>query len=166
MARVGINPARGKTSEYKPAHVTVTCITYIPDLTGYFEQRLEVLKLSLASLQTHTTRPFDLMIFDNGSCQPVVDLLRGLERAGQIDYLLLSRQNIGQIGALQILFNAAPGEIIAYHDDAIFFYPGWLEAHLKILEAFPQAGMVSGLPVLACACAALLIRTRPWRYVL
>lgn len=147
MTRVGINPARGKISEYKPSRVTVTCITYIPDLTGYFEQRLEVLKLSLASLRAHTTLPFDLMIFDNGSCQPVVDLLRGLEQAGQIDYLLLSRQNIGKIGALQILFNAAPGEIIAYHDDDIFFYPGWLEAHLQILEAFPQVGMVSGLPV-------------------
>lgn len=147
MARIGINPARGKISEYRPARVTVTCITYIPDLTGYFEQRLEVLKLSLASLRAHTTPPFDLMVFDNGSCQPVVDLLRGLEQSGQIDYLLLARQNIGKIGALQILFNAAPGKIIAYHDDDIFFYPGWLEAHLQILENFPQAGMVSGLPV-------------------
>lgn len=147
MARIGINPARGKISEYKPARVTVTCLTYIPDLSGYFEQRLEVLKLSLASLRAHTSPPFDLMVFDNSSCQPVVDLLRELVQAGQIDYLLLSRQNIGKIGALQILFSAAPGEIIAYHDDDIFFYPGWLEAHLKILEAFPQAGMVSGLPV-------------------
>jgi glycosyltransferase involved in cell wall biosynthesis len=147
MARIGINPARGKISGYRPARVTVTCITYIPDLTGYFEQRLEVLRLSLASLRAHTTPPYDLMIFDNGSCQPVVDMLREQERQSQIDYLLLSRQNIGKIGALQILFNAAPGEIIAYHDDDIFFYPGWLEAHLKILENFPRAGMVSGLPV-------------------
>ena len=38
-------------------------------------------------------------------------------------------------------------EIIAYHDDDIFFYPGWLEAHLQILDGFSQAGMVSGLPV-------------------
>ncbi len=45
------------------------------------------------------------------------------------------------------LFNAAPGEIIAYSDDDIFFYPGWLPAHLEILAAFPKVGMVSGVPV-------------------
>ena len=147
MARIGINPARGKVSDYKPARLTVTSIVYIPDQSGYFEQRLEVLKLSLGSLRAHTTPPYDLMLFDNGSCPAVVDFLRGLQKDGLVDTLLLARQNIGKIGALQILFNAAPGEIIAYHDDDIFFYPGWLEAHLAILENFPQVGMVSGVPV-------------------
>jgi hypothetical protein len=147
MARVGINPARGKISDYRPARLTIASIVYIPDLSGYFEQRLEVLQLSLASLFAHTLPPNDLMIFDNGSCQEVVDLLRKLEQSGQITYLVRSHQNIGKIGALQLLFNAAPGQVIAYHDDDIFFYPGWLEAHLQILQAFPQVGMVSGLPV-------------------
>jgi len=59
----------------------------------------------------------------------------------------LSDKNIGKIGALRILFTAAPGEIIAYSDDDIFFYPGWLPAHLEILDAFPKVGMVSGVPV-------------------
>ncbi|MBN2550289.1 MAG: glycosyltransferase family 2 protein [Anaerolineales bacterium] len=147
MARVGINPARGKLSDYCPARVTVTMITYIPDLSGYFEQRLEVLKLVFASLHAHTSLAHDLLVFDNGSCSQVVEYLQGLKEAGQIDYLLLSRQNIGKIGALRILFSAAPGEIIAYSDDDIFFYPGWLEAQLELLDAFPQAGMVSGLAV-------------------
>jgi hypothetical protein len=42
---------------------------------------------------------------------------------------------------------AAPGEVIAYSDDDIFYYPGWLEAQLEILDCFPQAGMVSGIAV-------------------
>lgn len=147
MARVGINPARGKLSNYRPARVTVAMITYIPDLSGYFEQRLEVLKLVLASLHAHTSLPHDLLVFDNGSCPQVIAYLQNLKDAGQVNYLLLSRQNIGKIGALRILFSAAPGEIIAYSDDDIFFYPGWLEAQLELLEAFPQAGMVSGLAV-------------------
>lgn len=147
MTRIGINPARGKQTDYRPAPVTVTMVTYIPSLSGYFEQRLEVLKLSLASLIAHTRPAHDLMIFDNGSCEVVLNYLIELQRAGYVNYLLLSERNIGKIDALHILFNAAPGEIIAYNDDDILLYPGWLEAHLDALERFPQAGMVSGVPI-------------------
>jgi glycosyltransferase involved in cell wall biosynthesis len=122
-------------------------LTYIPDLTGYFEHRLQVLQLVLASLCAHTTPPHDLMIFDNGSCATVVDYLLELQKAGDIDYLFLSQVNIGKIDALRFIFEAAPGEILAYNDDDILFYPGWLEAQLEILDLFPRAGMVSGVPV-------------------
>ncbi len=147
MTRIGINPARGKLSAYQPARVSLCIITYIPDESGYFEQRLQVLKLVFASLEAHTARPYDLLVFDNHSCPSVVKYLQSLNEQGLINFLVLSRQNIGKIDALQFLFKAAPGEIIAYSDDDIFFYPGWLEAHLHILENFPQAGMVSGVPV-------------------
>jgi len=146
VARIGINPARGKISSYRPARVTAVLITYIPTLEGYFSQRLDILKAVLASVR-RTEEPFDLLVFDNASCAPVVDYLREMENAGAIDYLLLSRRNVGKIGAFQIAFPAAPGEIIAYSDDDILFYPGWLEAQLRILEAFPRVGMVSGVPV-------------------
>jgi glycosyltransferase involved in cell wall biosynthesis len=147
MARIGINPTRGKFSDYQPAEVTVTVLTYIPGLSGYFQERLEVLQLVLSSLIAHTTSPHDLLVLDNGSCREVVDYLRSLQVAGELDYLILSRQNLGKIGALRLLCEAAPGDLIAYCDDDIFFYPGWLEAQLEILHSFPQAGMVSGLPV-------------------
>lgn len=147
MARLGINPARGKYSEYKPARVTVAMLIYIPHLEGYFRNRLEVLKLSLGSLFKNTSLPYDLFIFDNGSCSEVVDYLRQLRDNGDIQYLLLSDKNIGKIGALKVMFNALPGELVAYSDDDILFYPGWLEAHIDVLEKFPQAGMVSGVPV-------------------
>jgi len=147
MARIGINPARGKQTAYKPPQVTVALLTYIPHLDGYFRHKLDVLKLSLASLAAHTSLPYDLLIFDNGSCPQVVDFLREAQTAGRVDYLLLSRRNIGKIGAFAQIFNAAPGELVAYADDDIFFYPGWLEKHLEIYETYPQVGMVSGSPV-------------------
>jgi hypothetical protein len=77
----------------------------------------------------------------------VVEYLGGLRDQGAIRFLMLSRENIGKIGAFELIFPAAPGEIIAYSDDDILFYPGWLEAQLRLLETFPRAGMVSGLPV-------------------
>jgi glycosyltransferase involved in cell wall biosynthesis len=147
MARLGINPARGKTTIYQPARVTVAVLTYIPHLDGYFRDRFQVLQLSLASLLNNTSQPFDLMVFDNGSCQQVTGYLQKLHQAGKIDFLILSDTNIGKIGAFSILFRSAPGELVAYADDDIFYYPGWLPALIEIMDAFPDVGMVSGVPV-------------------
>ena len=141
-----MNPARHRLSTYRPARVTVAVLVYLPHLSGYFEQRLKVVKLSLASLLRHTDPPYDLMIFDNGSCEEVLTYLRQLQRAGEVDYLLTSRENLGKLGGLRIIAGAAPGDVIAYADDDTFFYPGWLPAHLKLLDSFPNVGMVSGSP--------------------
>jgi len=143
MPRLGMNPARGRTSDYQPTRVTLAMLTYFPNPTGYFKDRLDVIRLSLDSLIAHTPDT-DLLVFDNGSCPQLVDHLRDLQSRGLITYLLLSRHNVGKIGALQIMFNAAPGEIIAYSDDDMFFLPGWLDACLNILDTYPAVGMVSG----------------------
>ena len=146
MPRVGMNPARHRRSTYRPARVTVAILVYLPHLSGYFERRLEVVKLSLESLLLNTDPPYDLMVFDNGSCEETLQYLRRLQGAGQVDYLLTSRVNLGKLGALRVIAGAAPGEVIAYADDDTYFYPGWLPAHLRLLDSFPNVGMVSGSP--------------------
>jgi len=145
MARIGMNPNRGQVGTYHPARVTVAILTYLPDEeTGYFRNRFDVIRLSIESVLANTPEPFDLLVFDNGSCKHLVDYLRGLRDEGRIDYLILSPRNVGKIGAFQIMFQAAPGELIAYADDDIFYLPGWLERSLQIVEAYPSVGMVSG----------------------
>jgi glycosyltransferase involved in cell wall biosynthesis len=147
MTRIGMNPARNRVSEYRPARVTVAVLVYIPYLAGYFQHRLDVLKLCLESILKHTEKPYDLLVFDNGSCLEVKTYLGELLESGSIQYLLTAAENIGKIGAFKVLFEAAPGEVIAYSDDDIFFYPGWLSAHLTLLDSFPKVGMVSGCAV-------------------
>ena len=147
MARIGRSPTRNKISEYKPAEVSVAVISFIPDLLGYHKHRLAILKLTLQSIIANTKEPFDLMVFDNGSCKEVTDYLSSLKTDGYLNYLFLSRENIGKIGAMQILFNAAPGKFIAYSDDDVFYYQGWLKAHLQIMSTYPDVGMVSGVGV-------------------
>lgn len=145
MPRIGMNPSRGKKSEYAPARVTAAVLTYVPNSLGYFENRLEVTKTCLQSIIKNTSVPYDLMVFDNGSRPELVDYLHQLEAEGAIDFLILSNQNIGKIGALQVMFKAAPGEVIAYCDDDVFFLPGWLERHLQVLDIFPDVGLISGM---------------------
>lgn len=140
-----MNPSRGQSTDYKPAKVTLVMLTYIPNDIGYFEKRFEVLRTSLESYIQNTTVPYDLIVFDNNSNANVVNYLKDMRDKGKIDYLILSSRNIGKMGALQIAFRAAPGEIIAYTDDDVFFLPGWLERHLEVLETYPRVGMVTGL---------------------
>jgi glycosyltransferase involved in cell wall biosynthesis len=144
MPRIGWNPARGQTSAYRPPRVTLAVLTYLPEQTGYFQHRLDVTRLCLESLIRNTPPPYDLLVFDNGSCGPLVDYLRSLRDAGRVHYLILSERNIGKLGALKLIARFAPGEVLAYTDDDVFFLPGWLEAHLRILDTYPNAAQVTG----------------------
>ena len=146
MTRIGMNPARNRVSQYRPARVTAAMLVYLPHLMGYFEHRLDVVKLSMASLLTNTIADYDLLVFDNGSCEEVKGWLRERQESGAIRYLITSTDNIGKLGALRIIAGAAPGELIAYTDDDTFFYPGWLKAHVDLFDHFPNVGMVSGSP--------------------
>jgi len=145
LPRIGMNPGRGKKTEYTPTRVTVAVLTYVPNEVGYFANRFDVTRACLESILKHTSSPYDLMVFDNGSDQRLVDYLRSKRDRGEIDFLLLSSRNIGKIGALEMIFNAAPGSVIAYSDDDVFFLPGWLEKQIQVLDTYPDVGMVTGM---------------------
>jgi hypothetical protein len=141
-----MNPARNRVSDYRPSRVTVATIVYLPHLTGYFQNRLDVVRLSFETLFQNTNSDYDLLVFDNASCTEVKTYLQALQAEGRIRYLLSSSENIGKLGALRVISGAAPGDLIAYADDDTFFYPGWLQAHLQVYDHFPNVGMVSGSP--------------------
>ena len=145
--RIGQNPAKSIEHVPQPQKVTVALVTYIPFLSGYYAQGLEVLKTCLGSLWESTQPPHDLLVFDNASCAEVRAYLLEAQRQGRIQYLLLSDKNVGKGGGWNFIFQAAPGEVIAYADSDVLFRPGWLERSLEILAAFPQAGMVTARPM-------------------
>ena len=136
MSRDRKNPLKSVSYSFTPKETTVVLLTCIPTQEGYYSNRFEVLKLCLASLFKHTDRPYDLLVFDNGSTPAMKDFLKGLQVEGKIQYLFMSQSNVGYGAALNMAFAAAPGRVIAYTDDDIFFYPNWLSKHLEILEMF------------------------------
>jgi hypothetical protein len=144
--RKGQNPAKFVTSVAKPERITVAVLNYIPFLSGFYAEALDVLKVSLESMRNDPGLPFDLMVFDNGSCPEVRDYLVAEKEAGRIQYLLLSEKNLGKGGAWNIILAGAPGEIIAYADSDILYYPGWLARSVELLETFPNVGMVTARP--------------------
>ena len=144
--RIGQNPAKYVKEVAKPARITVAVLNYIPFMSGFYADALEVLRVSLESIRASADLPFDLLVFDNGSCEEARQYLLDEHQAGRIQFLLLSEKNLGKGGAWNIILAGAPGEIIAYTDSDAYFYPGWLSRSVQILETYPNVGMVTARP--------------------
>lgn len=144
--RIGQNPAKFVKTVAQPERVTVCVLNYIPLLSGYYADLLNVLQAHLQSLRMYAGMPFDLMLFDNGSCEEAQDFLINEFNSGNIEYLLLSRKNLGKGGAWNILFGGAPGEIISYTDNDVLFSKDWLSSSISLLETYPNVGMVTARP--------------------
>ena len=144
--RKGQNPAKSAKTVAKPERITAALLNYIPFLSGFYAETLDVLKVSLESMLKDAGLPFDLMVFDNGSCAEVRDFLIKEKEEGRIQYLILSEKNMGKGGAWNVMLAGAPGEIIAYTDADVLFSPKWLSRSVEILESFPNVGMVTARP--------------------
>ena len=144
--RKGQNPAKFAKAVARPERITVALLNYIPFLSGFYAETLDVLKVCLDSLRRDAGLPFDLMVFDNGSCAEARDFLVAEKEAGRIQYLILSDKNVGKGGAWNVILPGAPGEIISYTDSDVLFSPTWLKRSVEILEVFPDTGMVTARP--------------------
>jgi glycosyltransferase involved in cell wall biosynthesis len=144
--RKGQNPAKFVKDVARPERITVALLNYIPFLSGFYAETLDVLKVSLESMRKDAGLPFDLMVFDNGSCEEVREYLVNEKEEGRIQYLILSEKNMGKGGAWNVMLAGVPGEIIAYTDADVLFSPDWLKRSVEILETFPNVGMVTARP--------------------
>jgi len=144
--RVGQNPAKFVNQVAKPERITVAVLNYIPFVSGFYAEMTDVLDVCLENIRKTADLPYDLLVFDNGSCKEVRDALVEQFSAGKIQYLLLSEKNLGKGGAWNIMLSGAPGDLIAYTDNDCLFYDGWLSKSVEILETFPNVGMVTARP--------------------
>ena len=147
MTRIGQNPAKFVKNVAKPARITVAVLNYIPFLSGFYAEMDGVLKACLNSIyQTKLDEDFDVLVFDNGSCDEIKQFLLKEQAEKRIQYLIFSEKNLGKGGAWNMILDGAPGEIIAYTDNDCLFTPDWLRKSLDILETFPNVGMVTARP--------------------
>ena len=146
MPRIGQNPLKWIEIGVKPNRITIVTIVHIPELSGFWKNSLEVLKLCFQSLYANTSHSFDLMVLDNGSCDEVKQFLLDYQKINKIQFLTFSKYNLRKLGGMNYLFGSAPGEIVSFVDSDVYFLEGWLDATLEILNTFPLAGMISAIP--------------------
>lgn len=144
--RKGINPVKQLQSVAKPQRVTAAVLNYIPFLDGFYADMLNVLDMSLRSLRENAAMDFDLLVYDNGSCPAARAYLLSEFDQGRIQTLILSDRNMGKGGAWNVMLQAAPGEIVAYADNDVLYHAGWLRESVKVLDTYPNVGMVTSRP--------------------
>ncbi|MBC8333329.1 MAG: glycosyltransferase family 2 protein [Anaerolineae bacterium] len=144
--RVGSNPVRNRYPVYQPKKIGIVSITFMPVLEGFFRESLDVFAIHLQSLRQTIGDQADVMVFDNGSCDEVTEFLSQQYLAGAIDWLMLSRHNIGKTGVLNWIFSSLPNEFIVSTDSDVLFRPGWIERSLAVFDVFEQVGIVSAQP--------------------
>jgi len=146
--RQGTNPFKAAQKKIQAPHsITIGVLNCIPNKDGYFHGQFDALKLCLASLRAYADQPFDLLVVDNGSCNEVRQYLISELQAGRINNLLLNDRNLGKMNAQMQILQAASGELVFYSDGDIYHRPGWMQAHLDVWNAFPEAGLIGGIPI-------------------
>ena len=148
--RIGENPTKYARKSSGKATIpvkislplTVCSVTFVPHLEGYYKDGLDILKLTFGVLRQTTDQKFDLVVFDNGSCKEVVDWLVLQKENNVIQNLILSSENMKKMGAFNALFSLPLGNRIYYFDSDIYHYSGWLDEMGKVLDIFPEAGLV------------------------
>ena len=141
--RIGTNPNRNNGAD-KFLPVVFAVVTHLPNQEGYHKDRLEVIQACLNTMRDGAKVPHTFMVWDNGSCAALTDWLQWSFKP---DVLMLSG-NIGKTAARAAMIRMLPpGTVVAYSDDDILYYPGWLEPQLELLEHFPDVSVVTGYPV-------------------
>lgn len=144
--RKGVNPVKQLNTVEKPQRVTAAVLNHIPFLDGFYSDMLNVLNLSLTSLRDNAGMNFDLLVYDNGSCAEARAYLLSEFENSRIQTLILSDRNMGKGGAWNVMLQAAPGEIVAYADNDVLYHEGWLRESVKVLDTYPNVGMVTSRP--------------------
>ena len=137
--RVGLNPHRFDNSPTLPPMLAVV-VTHYEGKHAYHRERMPIVK---ACIESVARANIPLMVWDNGSD----DRMRGWLVERKPNYLIFSK-NIGKPNARTAVYGMLPPEtLVFFTDDDMLHYPGWLEAHLEIIRAFPKIGAVSGWPI-------------------
>jgi glycosyltransferase involved in cell wall biosynthesis len=129
-----------RDENYRPKY-TLAILTHYDSRSPYHAHRIPVVELCVASM-TKGIKDYELLIFDNGS---TADFRKKL-KTFNADILVLS-PNLGKQTAQQKMVELARGEIFCFTDDDVYFYPGWLDQHMQIINTFPDRPLlVSGAP--------------------
>jgi hypothetical protein len=119
---------------------------YVPRLTGYFKDTLEILSLCLGSLRLTIGSEVNVTLIANQCAPEVIHHLQAWFDAGWVDQLLVNRENRGRIDAVLSVARGSHEPLLTFADADVFFERGWLEAIERLFTTFPECGMASVVP--------------------
>tara|TARA_R110002050_G_scaffold74772_4_gene160153 strand:+ start:56366 stop:57352 length:987 start_codon:yes stop_codon:yes gene_type:complete len=144
--RVGGNPQKTEAFIKLKTNHRIVVVVFVPELTGYYQDMFEVIKVSINSLIKTIPNTSAITIVDNGSCTAVVNYLTELFNNDLIDALQLLKTNIGKIDALMGGARASREPIVTLTDCDVLFKTNWVSETIKIFNIFKNVSSVSPIP--------------------
>ena len=89
--------------------------------------QLEFTRLCVAALKSHTGRPWELVVVDNGSTDGTADYLAGVSDAASVPVTMITNaSNRGFPAAINQGLKAARGEYLVLLNNDVVVTDGWL----------------------------------------
>lgn len=140
--RKGANPAKKTKVESRDVYHRIIMPVYVPHLNDFFEQSLEVLKLSLNSIYTTVHEKTAISVVSNGSCDEANTYLLNELEEKRIDELVVVKAGIGKINSIFKVVNNAVEPLITFTDADVLFKKGWQSAVEQTFLDYAKVGMV------------------------
>jgi len=141
--RVGMNPQKQANTIDLQSNHRVVIVVYIPEMSGYYANVFDVMKLCLESVSVTKNVSCEITVVNNGSCIEATDYLNKIYSEDKINCLIHHRQNIGKMDALIGAARGAREEFVTLSDVDVLFVEGWQQAVEKIFNSIPDVGLVS-----------------------
>lgn len=146
--RKGTNPEKSKTTIEIEHYHRVIVPVYIPHFNGYFEQLLDIFQLCLESLLLTSHAKTRITIYNNNSHPDVKNYIDSMYQKNEmIDQVFHSKENLGKINAYLTATKGNIEPLITITDADVLFKNGWQEAVESLFIGFPEAGMISPVPL-------------------
>ena len=142
-----MNPQKQDKKIVLKTNHRIIVVVYIPELTGYYQNILQVFKLCLESIIITKSEYCAITVVNNASCKEVFDFLEYSFRSGKIDSVIHHKENIGKIDALIGAARGARESLITMTDVDILFKMGWQENIENIFKNIKNVGSVSPISV-------------------
>lgn len=113
------------------------------DLVFITYNRLDYTKISLSSILDDSTEDFSLTIWDNASSDGTAEYLRSELNDPRIKEIVCSKKNIGQIAAVNRIWENSQADLLGKLDNDCIMTPGWTRILAKAHEDIDKLGVVA-----------------------
>lgn len=146
--RIGNNPEKENYKLIPENYHRVIIPVYIPNFDGYFKESFQVFKLCLESLLLTIHNKTRITIYNNNCHKDVEDYIKAkYEESIFIDQVFNSKVNMGKINAILSSVKGNLEPLITITDADVLFKNGWQQEVEKLFVSFPEAGMISPVPL-------------------
>lgn len=141
--REGTNPNKKDNQIVLKTHHRVIMVVYIPHENDFYKESFDVFTSSLQSLILTQHHRSAITVIDNGCIPKVKRFLQQKLDDGEIDQLIIHRENIGKIDAIIGAARGVREPLITLTDADVLFLKDWQHKVEDVFAHIPHTGAVS-----------------------